>query len=131
MGHVAEGTLLWTPSEEFQQQSNMASYMRWLADHHGLHFRSYDELWQWSCSELDRFWVTVYQYFDVQLHQHFRSVLPSRAMPGARWFDGAELNYAEHTFRNQTDQRPALIFKSEVEEPREISWATLRDRTAQ
>src|SRR5579862_7761141 len=112
MGHMEEGALLWTPSDELKQQSNLTRYMRWLADHHGLTFRSYDELWQWSCSELDRFWVTIYQYFDVQLAQHFRTVLPDRRMPGARWFEGAELNYAEHVFRNQTAERPALLFKS-------------------
>jgi len=123
---VREGTLLWTPSEEFVQHSRMADYMRWLAGHHGLHFRTYDELWQWSCSELERFWVTIYQYFDIQFQQHFRSVLSRRKMPGAMWFDGATLNYAEHAFRNETADRPALIFKSETAGPVEISWVELR-----
>ncbi|HEY8692293.1 MAG TPA: acetoacetate--CoA ligase [Chloroflexota bacterium] len=131
MGRVREGALLWTPSEELKRQSNLAAYMRWLADHHGLHFRTYDELWQWSCSELDRFWVTIYQYFGVHFQQHFRSVLPSRKMPGAKWFDGARLNYAEHVFRNMTEDYPALVFKSETGDVQDVSWATLHDRTSQ
>src|SRR5690242_11960991 len=114
MGRVQEGTLLWSPSPELKGQSNMAAYTRWLADHHGLHFQTYEELWQWSASELERFWVTICQFFEVQLHQHFRTVLPSPKMPGAKWFEGAELNYAEHVFRQHTDERPAMIFRSET-----------------
>jgi acetoacetyl-CoA synthetase len=130
MARVGEGAVLWTPSEAFKEGSNLASYMRWLADHHGLTFRTYDELWQWSCSELERFWVTIYQYFDVRLHRHFRAVLPRRAMPGAKWFDGAELNFAEHVFRNATAEQPALVFKNECSGIQEISWATLQEQTA-
>jgi acetoacetyl-CoA synthetase len=130
MTGLREGALLWTPSEELQRGSNMAAYMRWLANNHGLNFRDYEELWRWSCGELERFWVSIYQYFDVQLHQHFRGVLSSPRMPGARWFDGATLNYAEHAFRHQSDARPALLFKSEVAGMREVSWADLHSRTA-
>ncbi|HLG69558.1 MAG TPA: acetoacetate--CoA ligase [Chloroflexota bacterium] len=130
MARVQEGTLLWSPSEEQRRASNLADYIGWLATHHGLHFKTYDELWQWSCSELERFWVSLYEYFDIQLHQHFGSVLRNRKMPGAVWFDGAELNYAEHVFRNETPDRPALIFKSETRPMTEISWATLHDQTA-
>jgi acetoacetyl-CoA synthetase len=131
MAGVREGSLLWTPPEELRRQSNLAYYMRWLADHHGLHFRTYDELWQWSCSELDRFWVTICQYFGVRFHEHFRNVLPSRGMPGARWFEGATLNYAEQVFRHSSEEHPALVFKAETGAIQDVSWATLHDRTAQ
>jgi len=131
MGRLQEGALLWSPPDELKHQCNLAAYMRWLAGNHGLHFRSYDELWRWSCSELERFWVTIYQYFDVHFPRHFRSVLPSREMPGAKWFDGATLNYAEHAFRNVTGDHPALVFKSETGGLQEVSWAALQASTAQ
>jgi acetoacetyl-CoA synthetase len=130
MAKVTEGALLWSPPPNVARQSNMAAYMRWLADNHGLQFGTYEELWEWSATELERFWVTIWQYFDVQAHRHFRTVLPSRKMPGARWFEGAELNYAEHIFRQATDQRPALIYRSETRGPREMSWAELRGMAA-
>lgn len=130
MARVEEGTLLWTPPVDVKRSSNLAAYMRWLANHHGLHFGDYDELWRWSCSEPERFWVTIYQYFDVKLYRHFRSVLRDRAMPGAVWFDGAELNYAEHIFGSESPDQAALIFKSETSELREVSWAELRHNTA-
>jgi acetoacetyl-CoA synthetase len=123
---VQEGTLLWTPPEEFAQQSRIADYMRWLASHHGLHFQNYDDLWRWSCGELERFWITIYQYFDIRFHQKFRTVMSGRKMPGVHWFDGGTINYTEHVFRCETPERPALIFKSERSGPVEVSWAELR-----
>src|SRR5581483_11811986 len=126
MSGVREGSLLWEPPETLREQCTLADYLRWLAANHGLNFRCYDDLWEWSTSELERFWATIYQYFDVRLSRHFRTVLRSREMPGARWFEGAELNYAEHVFRNETADRPALISLAEGGQPRETSWAELR-----
>ncbi|HEX6513858.1 MAG TPA: acetoacetate--CoA ligase [Chloroflexota bacterium] len=131
MGQVREGDVLWTPPADLARPSNLGAYMRWLAEHQGLHFRSYDELWQWSCAELERFWVTIAQFFEVRFHDHFRTVLPLRKMPGARWFEGATLNYAEHAFRHMAADRPALIFKSENSPLEEVSWDALHDLTAQ
>ena len=82
MSGVREGALLWTPPEDFKRQSAMAAYIRWLAEHHGLHFASYAELQRWSCAELERFWVSISQFFDVRFQEHFRGVLSSREMPG-------------------------------------------------
>lgn len=130
MSRVQEGALLWTPAEDLKRQSNMAAYMRWLADHHGLHFESYAELHRWSCSELERFWVSICQFFDVRFAQHYRNVLRRRDMPNARWFEGATLNYAEHAFRNSSAEFPAIIFKSEASGITEVSWADLRTQTA-
>ncbi|MBV8083241.1 MAG: acetoacetate--CoA ligase, partial [Chloroflexi bacterium] len=110
--------------------SNLTAYMRWLADKRGLHFADYDALWRWSVSELETFWVTIAEYFDVKLHKPYHDVLSSHTMPGAKWFDGAEINYAEHVFRRASDQRPALIFRSETQGTTETPWPALRDDTA-
>ena len=130
MSGVREGARLWAPSEELKRQSSMAAYIRWLADHHGLHFASYAELQRWSCAELERFWVSIGQFFDVHFAQHERSVLSERKMPGAHWFEGATLNYAENAFRHAADERPALVFKSETSGVQEVSWTSLRDETS-
>src|SRR5207248_1195702 len=114
----------------YKQQTKLADYMRWLQEHRGLHFHDYDELWRWSVSELEAFWVSICDYCQVKFHEPYRTVLADRHMPGAQWFEGATLNWAEHAFRNATDQRPALIFRSETQGPSEISWQSLRDDTA-
>ncbi|MBV9121045.1 MAG: acetoacetate--CoA ligase, partial [Chloroflexi bacterium] len=130
MASIREGELLWQPSEHFKAQSRLADYMRWLAANHGLQFETYDDLWRWSAGEIERFWVTIYEYFDIHLPRHFRKVLSRRAMPGAHWFEGAEINYAEQVFRHATDQWPAIVFRSETRPAEEISWAQLRHETA-
>jgi acetoacetyl-CoA synthetase len=127
---VQEGELLWTPSAEFAEQSNMAAYMRWLAEYRQLNFSTYDDLWQWSCSNLEEFWLSINEYFGAGL-DNFDVVLSERRMPGAKWFHGATVNFAEQVFRNETSDRPALVFKSEVSYIREVSWDSLRRGSAQ
>ncbi|ADU52089.1 acetoacetyl-CoA synthase [Thermaerobacter marianensis DSM 12885] len=99
MAAVSEGTLLWTPSDEFQRRSRMRHYMDWLAQHRGLRFETYDALWQWSVRDLEGFWSSLWEYFDIQASSPYEKVLASREMPGAKWFPGARLNYAEHALR--------------------------------
>lgn len=130
MGTVAEGTLLWEPGEDLQQHSIMRDYMRWLETERGLHFADYDALWQWSVTEIADFWETVWQYFNVQSSQPYSSVLANRSMPGAEWFPGARLNYAEQVFRHASSTYPALVFQSETQPLTEISWETLHQQVA-
>jgi acetoacetyl-CoA synthetase len=119
-------TLLWEPSEAQKQQANITHYMQWLAREKDLTFHSRQELWQWSVDALEDFWASIWDYFHIQASKPYTSVLKERKMPGAEWFDGAELNYAEHVFRNATIERPALIFQSERHALREVSWDELR-----
>ncbi len=62
---------------------------------------------------LEDFWASIWDYFHIQASKPYTTVLKERKMPGADWFPGAELNFAEHVFRNATTERPALIFRSE------------------
>ncbi len=100
---VAEGELLWEPSDSFKQGSRIADYMRWLATHHGRSFDShehaYEALWQWSVDDLAGFWSSVWDYFEVPASKPFDAPLGQVAMPGTQWFPGAELNYAEALLR--------------------------------
>jgi acetoacetyl-CoA synthetase len=107
---IADGTILWEPGVDVVSRANMTRYMQWLAAEKGLTFGDYISLWQWSVTEIEDFWQSLWEYFDIRSSKPYSTVLNSRKMPGARWFTGAELNYAEHVFRHRTPERPALIF---------------------
>ena len=87
---------LWTPSEQLLERAQMARFMRWAGERRGAPFDSYDELWRWSSSEIEDFWAAIWEYFEVRASRPYERVLAERAMPGTRWFEGAELNYAEN-----------------------------------
>ncbi|HZO75651.1 MAG TPA: acetoacetate--CoA ligase [Ktedonobacteraceae bacterium] len=127
---IQEGTLLWQPSEAMQQQANVTGYMKWLANSRGLHFQSPDELWEWSVTRIEDFWASIWEYFHIQASKPYSTVLVERKMPGAQWFQGAELNYAQHIFRSATTEHPALLFQSEREPLREVSWSELRSKVS-
>ena len=127
---VNEGELLWEPSEEFKERSNIGHYMRWLKEHRGLEFGEYNSLWHWSVTEIEDFWESVWEYFDVKASRPYSKVLTERKMPGCKWFIDSELNFAEHVFRNMAVDRPALIFKREGEPILEISWQELHNKVS-
>jgi acetoacetyl-CoA synthetase len=130
MDSATEGTLLWEPSRAVKEQTNLGRYMAWLEQERGLVFRSYDELWRWSVTDLEEFWETIWHYFGVQASREYTRVLSERTMPGADWFSGAELNYAEHVFRNMNEERPAMLYKAEGEGHCEVTWRELYDQTS-
>lgn len=122
--------LLWEPSAEFRRQTNMTAYMHWLADARGLKFADYAALQRWSVADLEAFWQSIWDYYQVQSSTPVARVLSSHAMPGAQWFAGASLNFAEHIFRGRSDARPALLAADEQRDPRALSWADLEARVA-
>ncbi|GAB4249820.1 MAG: acetoacetate--CoA ligase [Saprospiraceae bacterium] len=122
--------VLWEPTESFRQNSHLSKYIKWLSEKHGKDFENYEALYQWSVNELEEFWQSTWDYFEVIAHKPYTAVLESAAMPGARWFSGSELNYAEHIFRMRDDTRPAIIFASERHEPIEIGWPELSSQVA-
>lgn len=130
MNTITEGTLLWEPSAAVKANTNLVRYMKWLENERGLAFQSYPQLWQWSVTELEDFWESIWDFFGVQASQGYSSVLAERKMPGAEWFVGAKLNYAQHIFRNMNDERPAMLYKAEDEPLSEVSWQELYDKTA-
>lgn len=124
---------LWTPSAEFAASSNMRHYRNWLAETKKLDFQDYNALWKWSVDEVGAFWHSIWEYYEVIGHSDWQTPLqwqPGQHLMEARWFGGARLNYAEHIFRQRSDTRPALLFQSEREALREISWAELYQQTA-
>src|SRR4051794_25025137 len=100
--------------------------MRWLGSQRGLEFGDYRSLWEWSTERLEDFWASVWDFFAIKASAPYEAVLRERRMPGADWFPGAQLNYAEHALRHATSERPAIVFVSEGQQPVEVSWDDLR-----
>jgi acetoacetyl-CoA synthetase len=121
---------LWEPPAALVEQARMTEYMRWLASERGLDFDGYDDLWRWSVEDLERFWASIWDFFEVQADGGYDRVLGNREMPGAEWFAGAALNYAEHVFAGKEDAEPAILHASELRELGELSWGELRAQVA-
>ncbi|HEY6591973.1 MAG TPA: AMP-binding protein, partial [Actinomycetota bacterium] len=119
---------MWAPSPERVERANMTRYLQWLGDRRGLRFASYDELWRWSVEDLDGFWTSVWEFFEVGGPTP-SPALAERRMPGARWFPGATLNLAELSLRRH-DDHPALLAGNEAGELETIGHAELGRRVA-
>ena len=124
-GPVREGDLLWTPGPDRVERANVTAFMRWLAAERGHDFGDYQALWQWSVTDLDGFWQAVWDYCGVQASAPPRAVLGARTMPGADWFPGARLNYAEHVLRSERPGQDALYFQSETTPLTGLPWPDL------
>ncbi|WP_018548921.1 acetoacetate--CoA ligase [Streptomyces sp. LaPpAH-108] len=120
---------LWQPDPERIDRARITRFQAWAADHHGAPADGgYFALHQWSVAEPEAFWRAVTEWFDVRFDTPYARVLGDRSMPGAQWFPGATLNYAEHALRAAAD-RPddaALLCVDETQEPRPVTWSALR-----
>jgi acetoacetyl-CoA synthetase len=118
---MEEGTLLWEPPAELRERSHMARFMseRGTDD--------YAALWRWSVEDLEGFWAAIWDRFDVG--GGYERVLADSSMPGAVWFPGARLNYAERLFRGKPDERVAIVHASELRGLSEWTWGELREQT--
>jgi len=125
---VREGDLLWTPSAAQIADANVTKFMDWLARERGLRFRDYAELWQWSVQELEEFWRAIWDYFGIQSSHPYSRVLGKRSMPGAEWFPGARLNYAEHILRHERAGVDALLFGNETTPLAGVCWESFGKR---
>ncbi|MES3001646.1 MAG: acetoacetate--CoA ligase [Pseudomonadota bacterium] len=109
-------------------------YQDWLRDHRGLAFENYDALWRWSVHDLPAFWQSIWDYYDLQSPTPHTSVLSGSRMPGARWFEGAQVNYVQQVFRHVDAAHgagfPAVVSRNEKGAHREMSWPELRRQVA-
>lgn len=121
--------ILWKPSQEFIDQSNLKDFLDWLREHRSLSFDSYPDLWQWSIDELGSFWECLWEYFEILNVGAYEKVISGYEMPGAKWFDGTRLSYAEHIFRQKNENSDAIIFYNETGKC-SVSWASLEQQVA-
>jgi len=122
------GTVLWEPPADVRETTRIGHYLAWLERERGLAFAGYAALWQWSVADLDAFWQSIWDYFEVIAHDQPTAVLADAAMPGAVWFPGATLNYAEHVLRmpGLADDDPVVLAYSQSRTPRELTAQQLR-----
>src|SRR5438132_11876458 len=119
-----QGDVVWTPPADVRERSVLGRYLTWLERNRGRAVAGYEELWQWSVTDLEGFWGSLWDFFEIKASRPYQRVLGGRAMPGASWFPGAELNYAENALRRR-DDHPALVFKSEGGQLENLSYAEL------
>lgn len=109
-------------------------YREWLERKHGLTFANYAAMWEWSTTEPARFWRSIWDYHQIESPTAFTSVVDGLAMPGATWFDGAQVNYARQVFRHvehaDAAKLPAMVAENERGAVTEIGWKELRRRSA-
>ena len=119
-------------------EAQITRYQNWLRSERGLQFDSYDALWQWSVDDLPAFWGSIWDYFEVESPTPYRQVIAAEVMPGAQWFEGAQLNYARQVLRHvdKADATgcPAIVFADELMLAsgtlRELSWPELKRQVA-
>ncbi len=124
--------IVWRPSAARLDEAQLTAYRAWLAETRGLRFDGYESLWQWSVDSLEDFWQSIWDWFGFSSPTPYAQVLDRRTMPGAKWFDGATLNYADEVFRvGGTDPDvPAILFRDERGDHPDVSWAELERRVA-
>ncbi|MGZ4166319.1 MAG: acetoacetate--CoA ligase [Solirubrobacteraceae bacterium] len=123
--------MLWEPPADLRQSTEVGRFMEFAERRHRRRFAGYDDLWRWSVEDLDGFWGSIWEFFGLRSHGHFETVLASREMPGAVWFPGARLNYAEHLVgRDEDANRVAVIAQSQTRPEMELTFGELREQVA-
>jgi acetoacetyl-CoA synthetase len=118
------------PNEAEVQHANLTRYRAWLASARNLEFMDYNDLWNWSVTEVEAFWVSMWEYFGVEAARAYDRPLGSAQMQGAEWFPGAELNYAQHIFRDRDADGVAISHASELRPIADWTWGELSVQTA-
>lgn len=122
---------LWSPNEEFSEKSNLSQFMQYVNKQYNCSYSNYQELWKWSVDAPSDFWLSITKFFNIQYSGSFSEVMTtSDKMYETKWFEGTQLNYAEHVFSNESTLAPAIVFKSETNTYREIGWDELKSQTA-
>jgi len=122
--------LLWQPSEERIKSTQMYRFMTFINEKYNTDFSEYSPLYQWSIDHIADFWASMWEFADIKASKPYTEVVDDPyKLPGAKWFQGAELNFAENLLRYRDDQI-ALIFKGEAQDPVRITYKELYDEVA-
>jgi acetoacetyl-CoA synthetase len=136
MSSTAQPGPLWEPSAADLKRAEMTRFMGWAGERRGRAFADYAELWRWSVEEIEDFWAAIWEFCGVRASRPYEQVLDSRRMPGARWFAGAELNYAENVLlrgsspSSDRSGEVAVLHASELRDLDSLTWGELSARVA-
>lgn len=124
------GKLLWEPSEEQIKNANMTKFINYVNDRYEQNFYSYFELYDWSINKIPDFWAAMWDFGKIKASQPYEMVVDDLdKFPGAKWFVGAKLNFAENLLRHR-DDHIAFVFKGENQKEARMSYAELHDTVA-
>ncbi len=125
------GQVLWSPPADVRETTQLGRFLDFVRDTRGRDLAGYDELFAWSVADLEGFWGALWDFFGVRAHTPYDRVLGSREMPGAEWFSGARLNYAEHMLGTEEDLGAvAVLARSQTRDPFELTFGDLREQVA-
>jgi acetoacetyl-CoA synthetase len=125
------GEVLWTPPADARETTQLGRYLEWLRETRGIDHAGYDELWRWSVDDLEGFWGSLWDFFEIRVHTPYERVLGSREMPGAEWFTGSRLNYAEHMLGSDEDtDQVAVLARSQTRDDFDLTFGDLREQVA-
>ena len=125
------GEVLWTPPADVRQTTQLGRYLDWLRETRGIDHADYDELLRWSVDDLEGFWGSLWDFFEIRAHTPYDRVLGSREMPGAEWFTGSRLNYAEHMVGREEDtDQVAVLARSQTRDDFDLTFGDLREQVA-
>ena len=121
--------VLWSPPPDVRETTRIGLYLAWLEADRGLRFNDYDEIWRWSVGSPGEFWRSIWDHFEVISSAPPTADLADPRMPGARWFQGSALNYAEHALRlpGRADGDVVVVGVSQTREPSAYTAAELRE----
>jgi acetoacetyl-CoA synthetase len=122
--------LLWRPSEERIQGTNMYRFMNFVNAKFNQNFTEYASLYQWSIDNIPDFWAATWEFVEIKASKSYDQVIDDvTKMPGTKWFSGSRLNFAENLLRFRDDQT-ALVFRGEDRVARKMTYATLYEEIA-
>ena len=130
MTGLAAGEIFWEPADDARETTQIGNYLDWLERERGLTFVDYPSLSEWSVSELEAFWQSIWDYFRIISHAPAEMVLRERVMPGADWFPGSLLNYAEHALRHEDADQVVVVAHSQTRPSIHLTRGQLRDEVA-
>ncbi|MFV0374309.1 AMP-binding protein, partial [Microbacterium sp.] len=113
MSPIPAAPVLYELPEDVRSATVLQTFIDWVGEHRGVHLTGYAELYDWSITDLDGFWESVWQFYRVQSAAPYSAVLADDRMPGAEWFPGARINYAEHVLRGD-GSRSAFVSYSQT-----------------
>ena len=130
MTQTSPTTPLWEPTPEILAQTRLQRFHEWLERERGLRFDDYEGLWEWSVADLEGFWSAVWQFFGLDEHSSYDAVLGTDEMPGADWFPGATLNFADYLLAQGRPSDTAVVSVGESSDPVTMTRAELRRQVA-
>jgi len=129
VSEFAASPVLYELPEEVQRATVLQEFIDWVGEHRGVRLSGYQELYDWSITEIEDFWESVWQFYDVHTTEPYTAVLAEETMPGAKWFPGARINYAEHVLRGD-GARSAFVAYSQTRPKQEWTVDRLRGEVA-